>query len=159
MPNIYKFEIFADYFQCIVQDESSEDDFGALWNEEAAVSMVAVGNSAISVGTLRNVMVPVEVHVLDREPAIALDEFDHVVAGAFSAPTGRLMVMGCTESFSEARHIPVAPGCYQFLYLINGVSTIENEWEPADDVYRLYMWPGSISATRVIKNWKSGAEG
>ena len=100
MPSIHKFEIFADYFQCIVQDESSEDDFGALWTEEATGSMVAVGSSAISIGTLRNVTVSVEVHVLDREPAIVLDEFDHVVTGAFSAPTGRLMVMGCTDSFS-----------------------------------------------------------
>lgn len=63
MLSMQKFEIFADYFHWILQDELSEDDFGVLWAEEAALSMVAVGTSAIALGTLRNVTVPIEVHV------------------------------------------------------------------------------------------------
>jgi hypothetical protein len=98
--------------------------------------------------------VAVDIHISDARPALAFDTVDHAVEGAFASPTGQLLVMGCTEYFPDARRLSVASGNYQFLYLISGVSTIKNEWEPADDLYRLYLWPGHPIPTRVIKQWK-----
>jgi hypothetical protein len=153
MPSVHRFSIFADYFQFIVQDENSEDDFGTIWTEEALNCMVAVGETAICPGTLRNVDVPVEVHVLGAEPAVLLEGYDHIVEGAFRSPTGRLVVMGCTEYFPDAPRFEIAPGSYRFLYLISGVQTITAEWEPAEDLYCLYIWPGEARSPRLLKHW------
>lgn len=158
MTGVQRFTIFADYFQFIVQDESSQDDFGALWTEEAANLMVAVGATAICLGTLRNVDVAVEVHLLDEQPAFPLKDYDHVVEGVFGLPTGRLVVMGCTEYFPDAPRFEIAPGTYRFLYVVSGVCTIQTEWEPADDLYSLYLWPGDAREPRVLKHWKSSSE-
>lgn len=154
MPSVHRFRVFADYFQFIVQDENSEDDFATIWTEEAVNCMVAVGETAICPGTLRNVEVPVEVHVLGAEPTVLLDECDHIVEGAFGSPTGRIVVMGCTEYFPDSPQFEIAPGIYRFLYLISGVQTITAEWEPADDLYRLYIWPGEPRSPHVVKHWK-----
>ena len=90
----HRFTIFADYFQFIVQDENSKDDFGTLWNDDAVAMMVAVGETALSLGTLRNVDVAVEVHVVDGPPEIQLEDFDHAVEGTFASPSGKIAVMG-----------------------------------------------------------------
>lgn len=154
MPSVHRFNIFADYFQFIVQDEKSGDDFGSIWTEEAIHSMVAVGETAICPGTLRNVDVPVEVHVLEAEPAVVLERYDHIVEGAFRSPTGRLVAMGCTGNFPDAPRFEIAPGSYRFLYLISGVQTITAEWEPAEDLYCLYIWPGEARDPHLLKHWK-----
>lgn len=154
MTNVQRYTIFADYFQFIVQDENSQDDFGALWNKDAANLMVAAGKTAIGLGTLRNVDVAVEVHVLDEQPGLSLADCDHVVEGAFSSPTGKIVVMGCTDYFPDAARIEIAPGTYCFLYVVSGVGTIEAEWEPADDLYSIFIWPGDARELRALKHWK-----
>ncbi len=35
MPTVRNFTVFADYFQFVVQDENSDDDFATIWTEEA----------------------------------------------------------------------------------------------------------------------------
>lgn len=149
----YRLSIFADYFQFIVQDEESNDDFGELWRDAPVGMMVAAGETALSFGTLRNVDVQVELHVVDEPPEIQSDHFDHVVEGAFASPTGKIVVLGCTEYFPDASRLEIAPGSYGFMYLISGVHTIKNEWEPADDLYSVYIWPAAKRELRPVKPW------
>lgn len=151
---VNRFTIFSDYFQFIVQDENSKDDFGTLWNDDALAMMVAVGETALSLGTLRNVDVAVEVHVVDGPPEIQLEDFDHAVEGTFACPSGKIAVMGCTDFFPDASRLEVQPGSYGFIYLVSGVSTIQTEWDPADDLYSLYIWPAERRALHLIKHWK-----
>ncbi|MGK5023264.1 hypothetical protein [Janthinobacterium sp. RB2R34] len=151
---VHRFTIFADYFQFIVQDEDSKDDFGALWNDAAVAMMVANGETALSLGTLRNVDVTVDLHVIDGPPDIRTDDFDHVVEGAFISPTGSIAVMGCTDFFPDASRLKILPGSYRYIYLISGVRTIQTEWEPADDLYSLYIWPAERRELHLVKQWK-----
>lgn len=60
MPSVHTFTIFADYFQFIIQDEASDDDFAAIWTPDALAAGTAFGKMAICPGTLRNVEVPIE---------------------------------------------------------------------------------------------------
>ena len=151
---LHRFTIFADYFQFIIQDENSKDDFGTLWNDDAVASMVAVGETALSLGTLRNVDVAVAIHVVDGPPEIQLEDFDHAVEGSFASPTGRIAVMGCTDFLPDASRLEVKSGSYRFIYLVSGARTIQTEWEPADDLYELYIWPAERLALHLLKEWK-----
>jgi hypothetical protein len=90
LDSSHRLIIFADYFQFIVMDVESTDDFSSIWTDHSLAQMVAAGNSAVSFGTLRNVDVQVEIHVVGQLPKLALDEYDHVAEGSFQTPTGRL---------------------------------------------------------------------
>ncbi len=155
MRAVHAFTIFADYFQFIIQDESSEDDFGTIWTEEALASGTAFGQLAICPGTLRNVEVPVEVVVLDGEPVIDLEEVDHAVEGSFDVPSGKLVVMGCTQYFPDAPRVEVPAGTYRVLVVMTGIASIKNESEPAEDRYLVYLWPGAARGARLLKHWKA----
>ena len=153
--SVNRFELFADYFQFLLMDERCEDDFASIWTPEALQLMLAVGERSISVGTLRNVNVPVEVHVLASKPELNLSGYDHASEASFSAPSGRLAVLGCTDYLPDAARIDVIPGHYQVLSVASGIDSIQTEWDPADDVYSVYLWPGTPIAPRLLKHWKA----
>jgi hypothetical protein len=157
MSSTHRFTIFADYFQVILMDEASDDDFSAIWSDESLKRMLAVASRAVCPGTLRNVDVEVEVNVLDSPPELDLANFDHAAEASIEIPSGALVVMSCTGYLPEAPRIPVAPGTYLVLSLASGIDSIQNEWEPAKDKYTIYLWPGQQRAPRLIKHWNADA--
>lgn len=157
MRSVHTFNVFADYFQFVVQDEQSDDDFSAIWTPEALAAQTAFGRSAVCPGTLRNVEVPVEIVVVDDDPQVSLDDVDHAVEGSIQALSGRIVVMGCTQYFPEAPRFEVPPGTYRVLAVMTGVETIQNEWDSADDHYIVYMWPGSVRQPKLLKHWNGRA--
>lgn len=150
-----KFDVFADYFQFLLLDEASDDDFSILWTERALEIGVAVGQTAASFGTLRNVTVPVEIRLLAADPGIDAGEVDHLSSGYFEVPTGRLVVMGCTDYLPDAPRIEIPSGGYRFSYAMRGIESITYESDPADDSYTVYMWPGSRLDPLLHKHWKA----
>jgi hypothetical protein len=157
VPTVCPFTVFADYFQFIVQDENAEDDFAAIWTDEALVAQTAFGMSAVCAGTLRNVEVPVEIVVAEADPRISLEVVDHAVEGSIEVPSGRLVVMGCTDYFADATRLEVQPGTYQVLAVMTGIESIKTEWEPANDKYIVYLWPGPARPSKLLKHWKGDA--
>lgn len=151
----HRLSIFADYFQFLVVDIESKDDFSTLWTDEAVERMVAVGDTAISLGTLRNVEVEVEIHVVDELPNLPLVGYDHVSEGSFESPTGLLAVMGCADFLPDAYRVDLPRGSYQFVYLVRGVDSITDEWSPASDLYILYLSPGDKRQPELVKDWKT----
>jgi hypothetical protein len=157
MQACYQLTLFADYFQFILQDIESEDDFGTIWTPEAFKMGSAFGKTAVCPGTLRNVDVNVELHICESEPIIDLSTYDHAVEGSIELPTGTLMVMGCTGYLPEAARFNLVPGTYRVLALMQGIESIKNEWEPAGDLYPVFIWHGNAIPPRVLKHWKGDA--
>jgi hypothetical protein len=157
-PAVLRLNVFADYFQFLVMDEKCEDDLSTLWTEEALKRMLAVGRCVVAPGTLRNVDVAAEVHVLHDAPPVDLSKYDHAASGSLDVPSGCLAVMGCTGYLPDAPRIRLAARTYQVLSLASGIGTIKNEWEPADDLYIVYLWPGGHREPQLLKHWRdSGA--
>ncbi len=152
--SVHKLSIFADYFQFVLMDEKSDDDFSKIWTDEALNRMLAVGAGAVCPGTLRNVDVDIEIDVLSEKPEIDYSEWGNVVEASISIPSGKLVVMGCTGYLPDAKRIDVIPGDYQLLSLAGGIDSIKNEWEPANDLYKVLLWPGPIREPKLIKGWK-----
>lgn len=157
MPTIHTFNLFADYFQFVVQDEESDDDFATIWTKDALAAQTAFGKSAICPGTMRNVEVPVEIILSDEDPLISLDDVDHAVEGSIALPSGRVVVMGCTQYFPDAPRFKIEPGTYRALAVMVGIQSIQNEWDPADDKYTVYLWPGSARHPKLLKHWNGDA--
>lgn len=157
MRVVYRFNVFADYFQFVIQDENSDDDFASIWSEEALAAQTAFGRSAMCPGTLRNVEVPVQIIMTDADPQIELETVDHAVGGSLEISSGRVVVMGCTQYFPEAPRFDVQPGVYRALALMTGIRSIKTEWDPADDNYIVYLWPGPARPPKLLKHWNGGA--
>lgn len=45
--DVHRAVVFADYFQFVLMDTSSETDFSTVWTEEAFANMLAAGPGAI----------------------------------------------------------------------------------------------------------------
>lgn len=157
IQSTYKLQLFADYFQLVIMDEKSEEDFSSIWTDEAANRMLAVGDKAVCPGTLRNVDVDIEIDICSERPKINYSEWDNIAEASISIPSGTLVVMGCTDYLPEAMRIEMEPGDYQLLSLIGGIDSIRNEWEPANDLYKVILWPGSSREPQLIKSWKNRA--
>jgi hypothetical protein len=151
---VHREVVFADYFQFVLMDANSEADFSTIWADEAFASMLAAGPGAICPGTFRNVDVPVEIHVCTLAPEIDIDQYDHVAEASIDVASGELLLTNCTGYLPDARRISVAPGMYEVLFLASGIESIKNEWDPADDNYSVYLWPGKARTVNTVKHWQ-----
>ncbi len=154
-----QFRLFADYFQLYLMDDTSEDDTSEIWTDDALERRLGIGGSTLALGTLRNVDVNLIVEVLPEAPSIDENEWDHIVTGYIAVPSGRLAVFGCTDHLPDAYRIPIEPGNYDAVYRCRGLDTIEVEWEDADDLYVISIWPGTDRESKIIKNWKPSNKG
>jgi hypothetical protein len=151
-------ELFADYFQIHVLDEESEGDFSDVWTEQTVLDGLGVTEDALAIGTAVNDTVAVSVHVLAAQPDDDSDDFDHVVEASFHVPSGRLIVMGCTDYLDDAAPFDVPAGWIRARAsrrnLAAAVRWLESDEEPeATEEVRLQTWPAPCSAPDILKRW------
>lgn len=147
----HSFELFADYFQFYIQDEYVSGIDGDSWGPEASDRMLALAPGAIAVSTIRNVTVPVTVEILETEPSLDLENWDHVTECSLTTLSGSLVVAGCTDLFTEAPRIAVTPGTYCARISGGGFDSVEKHWEDGEDRYRVQLWPGLAIEPKVLK--------
>jgi hypothetical protein len=134
--------LFADYFQIHVFDEGSETDFGDLWTTQTVKDGLAVGPDAAAVGTAVNVFVQVSVEAL-------------------GSPSGRLVVIGCTDYEPDAARFEVTPGWLRLrasrsnlgaaAALAIGSATTPETMERV----RIQVWPAAPADVTVVKRWNA----
>ncbi|MFF5701285.1 hypothetical protein ACFY7H_02040 [Streptomyces sp. NPDC012794] len=151
-------ELFADYFQVHVLDEGSEGDFSGVWTEQTVVDGLGVMEDALAIGTAVNDTVAVSVHVLADQPHYDSDDFDHIVEASLHVPSGRLIVMGCTDYLDDAARFEVPAGRTRARAsrrnLAAAVRRLESDEEPeATEEVRLQTWPAPFSVPHIVKRW------
>jgi hypothetical protein len=95
--------------------------------------------------------VPVRVDVLEGEPPLDAEAWDHMTECSIQIDSGRLVVAGCTDYFPEAVRIPLAPGTYAVRVSYGGLASLSADGLDGDDHYRVQLWPGVPTAARVLK--------
>jgi hypothetical protein len=148
----FSFELFADYFQFYLQDESAEGNLSEAWTPEAVARLLAVAPGVVGVGTVRNTDVPVTVEVLEAEPEQDFAAWDHVTECSLDVPSGRIVVAGCTDYFPDAARVEVHPGSYRARVSYGALSTLSENGLDGEDRYRVQLWPASAVHPRVLKN-------
>lgn len=151
----YKLELFADYFQVYLMDTEADDDTSEIWTDEALDLKLGILPNTLAVGTFRNVDVPVEVEIYDSEPDIDLEEWDHASTGYFTIKSGSCAVFGCTDYLPDAAKIEISLGKYAVLSLAKGLGSITEEWEDADDFYKVLLWPSSTEEYKSLKSYEN----
>lgn len=148
--------VFADYFQFYLLDAATNEDFGALWTEEAVERLLAVSPHAVGVGTVRNMMVPVVISVHGQEPEADFAEWEQVHDCSFTVLSGRVAVLGATDYLPDAPSLALAPGPYRVRVSYAGLESLNEDGMEGDDFYRIQLWPAPLAAILTRKE-RAGA--
>ncbi|WP_121700936.1 hypothetical protein [Streptomyces sp. E5N298] len=151
--------LFADYFQIHVCDAEGDGDLSDAWTKQAIADHLAVAGDALGIGTVVNVNVSVTVVVLPQEPSDDSSAFDHVVEAGLHVPSGRLMVMGCTDYGPDAPTFEVASGWNRVRVSQSNLARaaqadIDSDESPeTTEKIRIQVWAAPEHPTTVIKRW------
>jgi hypothetical protein len=153
----HRFTIIGDHYQFYLEDEYSQADTSALWDDRASRDMFVVASGLIGVGTVRyGGRITVIVDVRAQRPTVSLDQWDHAVLCSIEAPSGRLMIASPESDGTDAPRIVVEPGTYQVVLLYRGLDTVDDD-NAADgsDVYHILLWPGRSIRPEILKHRQS----
>jgi hypothetical protein len=154
MKHSYSFQLFADYFQFYLQDETAEGDLGHSWTDEAVERLLVLASGTIGVGTARNMTVPVVVEVWDQAPSDEKEPWDQINECSIEIPSGRIVVAGCSDYFPEAARIPVARGAYRARICYGKLDSLRGNGLEGDDHYKVILWQAPLAPLHVIKQRK-----
>jgi hypothetical protein len=147
----HNLELFADYYQFYIQDETADGNLSDAWNDDAVDRLLAVAPGVVGVGTVRNMDVTVTIDILDRSPTVESELFDHIVECSISIESGRIVAAGCTDYFPEAARIDVGPGVYRVRVSYAGLNSLSAGQLEGDDRYHLQLWPAPASEIVILK--------
>ncbi len=133
-------EIFADYFQFYVQDADTEENFDEGWTDETVAAMFVSKNTALAIGTARNMDVPVRLEIHESRPAEP-DGWERQNTAPLAVNSGRLQVIGCTDYGPDAFVASIAPGDYLVRVFYFDLETLSEDGLDGDDRYLIQMWP------------------
>ena len=154
----YRFNIFADYFQVYLQDDTGYGLPEGGWSQQQVdalvADLIAVAPGVLCFCPVRNMTVPVTVELREDPPSEDLRSWDHVTMASIDVSSGRLVVMGCTDYFPEAARIPLRPGTYRACVFYGGLDTLSEDGLDGDDHYRVVLWPGTRQEPLVLKRYE-----
>lgn len=135
-------ELFADYFQFYIQDESVDGDLSNAWDDDAVNRLLAIAPGTIGIGTVRNMDVPVTISIFDGEPEYIhnLSTIQHVMECDLEVKSKRIVVAGCTDYFPEAMRIDIDKGIYRCRIYYGNLDKLSEDRLDGDDFYELHVW-------------------
>ena len=145
----HRLEIYADYFQIHIQTKM--DDFEIEWNTSQLENLIAQTSSGITIGTVRNMEVPLTIEVFKKRPNINFDEWDQINECSLEVSNNELLISGGSDGIDETKHISISNGTYKALILYKGLSTISMDGLDGDDSYYLYLWKENRTLDTKIK--------
>lgn len=131
----------ADYYQIQVLDEESVTDLGDFWTENAAADRIVTADDALAIIMSTNLRVDVSVDVLQREPSAPDADPDHIVEGDLHVPSGRIIVMGCTDYLPDATRVDVGPGWHRVRAVRFDADEAVGGEPMVEERLRLSIWP------------------
>lgn len=149
----YEIEVFADYFQFYLWDSGVNPEAPTDYRYPDLENRVKVETNVVAVCTVRNMTVPVELQIHDRDPWFDPDEWDHVVEAALDLPTGGLQVHECTGY--PVLDLSIDPGIYRVRLLFAGLDSLSEDGLEGNDRYTVVLWTGSEQGVCVRKQWRA----
>lgn len=148
----HAFTLFADYHQFYIQDESADGDLSDAWSQEAEQRLLAVAPGVVGIGTARNVEVPVALELLEHEPPLEQENYDHIVECSLLVESGRIVIAGCTDYFPDAPRLQASPGTYRVRACYSGLGSISEDGSEGSDSYLLQLWEAPSIEPTVLKS-------
>ena len=151
----YSFQIFADYNQILLHDDSCEGDLSGLWNGKTYEQMIVTSSNSLSISTARNVDLPVEIVICDDKPLATYEKWDHIVQCSLKVTSGSLVVRGVSDYLQNAARISLESGQYTVWVFYGGLNTVSNDCLEGEDHYKIILWRSNIIASfELLKSYR-----
>jgi len=147
----YKLTLFADYHQFYIQDEGIDSNLSDAWTDTAIDRLLAVTPGTVGIGTVSNSDVPVTIAVLEHEPLLDADKFDHVVECSIAVKSGTIVAAGCTDYLPDAVRIKLPAVSYRVRASFEGLDSVSANGLVGSDHYHLQLWPAPMGPVQVRK--------
>ena len=148
-----RYEIFADYHQFYLWDHGESPSPAVDYSDEDVARRIKAAPHLVVIQPERNMSVPVEVEIADREPDWSPDAWDHVAEASLDLPSGRLEIHECAGGSVDI--LALAPGSYRVRALFGGLDTLSEDGLDGEDHYRLVLWPAPFAPVTVLKQYPS----
>jgi len=145
----------SSYCQFYICDKDSPraTDSNDFWTEEAQDSRLAVEEGILGIGTESYTYINAEISILAQCPdSTDLEKYDHVVEASLKISSGIIQVLNCPDSTLEFEK-QIIPGDYRVQVRSQGLETVEDEFEEADDKYLVLIWSEIYSSRKIVKKY------
>jgi len=143
----YEFSIFADYSQFYLMDDDIQPQYPGDVTDLDCRNRLKVAPHIVAVYPIRNTTVPVVVEFHEFQPVTDASAWDHVAECSLDLPSGRAVIIGCTDYLPDAARITTAPGCYRLRAHFGELDSADS------DHYLLSLWPSSAHGLQVLKQY------
>ena len=146
-PRPTTLRLFADYGQIHLLDASSAPSFEDAWTAQATEDRVAVADGGVALGTADTADVSVTVERRDGPPEASSDSAgDHETEASVHVPSGKLVVMGCTDELAKAKRIDVGSGTFRLRIVHTGLAK-------GKERIAVRLWPAAMAEPSVVRRW------
>lgn len=145
----WKLSLFADYGQIHLVDEAASPSFETAWTAQATEDRLAVADGGIAVGAHDTDDVTVTIEQLLAPPGVPdlTKDVEHMTEASLSITSGKLVAMGCTDYFPDAKRLPIGAGTYRVRVSHSGITK-------GKERIGVLLWPAKMAEPRVVKRWE-----
>ncbi|MFH6969118.1 hypothetical protein [Flavobacterium sp. FlaQc-28] len=146
--------LFADYFQIYLEDENNGKNLADSWTDDAVKILLAVTETTIGIGTVRNMYVPVILNIFDSEPIFKNDinDINQINECDIEITSGSMVIAGCTDYYPEAKRIKLANAIYRLRIYYGNLEKLSDNGLEGEDFYIIEMWKvKEKTETKIIK--------
>ena len=141
----------ADEFQFHLRDEGAAYVFPPEWPEAVQADRVYPAPGSLGVLAAKNWFVPVAIEVVEQEPELDPEAWDHIVEATLALPSGRLVLAGGPGPGRDQPPVDLPAGTWRTLILMGNLDRTAVE-AVGDDYYKVVLWPGDGPLV-VRKRW------
>ncbi len=147
-------EVFADFFQFYLWDRICLSPPVDMTDADLD-NRIKEGQNSVTIFTVRNMYVPVDIQVHNEDPGYNADQWEHIVECSVDFPTGQLEIVegGNSDPLLE---FEVPGGNYRVRTFFTGLNTLSENGLDGDDKYHITLWPDSPASLRLIKQSLAG---
>jgi hypothetical protein len=151
------YSIFADYHQFYLWDKGISPEAPTDYTDADIERRIKAAPNVVVVQPERNMSVPVEFEVTDREPEAEFEPWDHIAEASLELPTGELEIHECTGGPID--HINLKPGTYRVRAYFGALNELSDDGLEGNDHYKLVLWPASFAPVVVLKQFRGRRAG
>jgi hypothetical protein len=144
--------VAVDHGQFIVCDRHSKVDVDS-YDDAAQRAGLAAWGDGIAVFTASHwTHTTVRLSLRRTRPAIDLDAWDHVVESGIRIAGGAVDVFGPESTGTDQVRVLIPSGSYSLAVCGTAFGTANQYGDDGIDTYTIWLWPGPIPPTRVLKD-------
>jgi len=156
MSTVHHLKFYTSHCQFYIHDKGSAGDTGSefFWSDEAFEDRLAVGKGILGIGVERWGFINVDIELLDAENSfINIDDYDHIVEAGIEIKSGAIQILDCPTSEIQLK-MEVNPGLHKVRIYSMNLSSVNDDEEEGEDVYRVEIWADNHMTRKVLKRYK-----